>query len=324
MFQYAELDPPSINDQQVLVEVHAAGVNPIDTKVRAAPERFPVTLPCIPGCDAAGIVVDVGKQVTQFHSGDEVYFSQPGFNERQGTYAEQVAVDAELVALKPRTLSFEQAVAAPLVCITAWEALYDRTRLQAGQTVLIHAGAGGVGHVAIKLAKIAGACVITTVSGDDKANFAKSLGADEVLDYKTQDLVDGVMAWTKGVGVDIAFDTVGSHVLQSTFTCVKPYGDVVSLLQPTTDTDWREARNRNLRFSFELMLSAVMLEMSTAKQHQAEILSRCANLIDEGKLSVHVNRTFPLEQAAAAHDFLEQQHPIGKIVLGVRPPFSTG
>lgn len=312
---YGDQPVPVITDHQVLVKVKAAGVNPIDTKLRAAPERFPVSLPCIPGCDAAGEVITVGTNVTDFNIGDAVYFSQPGFNKRQGTYAEYVAVDASLLAHKPSSLTFEQAASAPLVLITAWEALHDRARIQPGQTVLIHAGAGGVGHVAIQLAKLAGANVITTVSNEHKAEFVSQLGAGKTIIYKQQNFVEEVLNWTQGNGVDIVFDTVGPAVLEDSFLCVKPYGDVVTILQPGTDINWSNARKRNLRFAFELMLSPVTMELETAKQHQGNILKKCTTLFDENKLHIEVAKAFKLKDTKAAHDFLEKQHPIGKLAI---------
>jgi len=316
VLQYGDIPMPgNCGKNQVLVCIKAIGINPIDCKIRTSPERFPVTFPVIPGCDGAGIVETTGSQVKNFKPGDEVYFSQPGFHNRQGTYAEYALVDAGLLALKPRALSFEQAAAAPLVFITAWEALHDRARISNGQTVLIHAGAGGVGHAAIQLAKQAGAKVITTVSSEEKAKFAKRLGADLIIHYCTQDVVAEVLRWTDGNGVDIAFDTVGSEVLQSCFHCIKPYGDVVTILQSTPDTDWDEARKRNVRFSLELMLTPVLLELEYAKQHQAEILRRCAALFNENKITVEIARTFALQDAATAQRFLEQNHPAGKLVL---------
>ena len=316
VLQYGEMEAPGeCGSTQALVHVKAIGINPIDTKIRAAPERFPVSFPVIPGCDGAGIVQAVGNQVKNFKPGDAVYFSQPGFNQRQGTYAEYVMVDASLLALKPHSLSFEQAAAAPLVLITAWEALYDRARITDGQTVLIHAGAGGVGHVAIQLAKLAGARVITTVSNAEKANFVKRLGADQIIHYPTQYLIAEVMQYTDGKGVDIALDTVGADVLQSCFSCIKPYGDVVTILQPTKDTDWGEARKRNVRFSLELMLSPVLMELDDAKCHQADILRQCAALFEQGRLAVEIAQTFDLSNAAAAQRYLEQNHPAGKLVM---------
>ena len=316
VLRYGDVKPPyQCGDDQVLVHIKAIGINPIDTKIRAAPERFPVSFPVIPGCDGAGVVEAVGRHVQNFKRGDDVYFSQPGFNNRQGTYAEYTLVDASLLALKPRSLSFEQAAAVPLVFITAWEALYDRARVTSGQTILIHAGAGGVGHAAIQLAKLTGAKVITTVSTDEKADFVKRLGADKIINYQTQDIAAEVSQWTAGKGVDIAFDTVGSNVLQSCLSCVKYYGDVVTILQPTPDTNWSDARIRNVRFSLELMLTPVLMELADAKLHQAEILRQCATLFDENKLTIEIARTFDLAEAAAAQHFLEQDHPIGKLVL---------
>jgi len=318
VLQYGEMPSPQhCTDHQVLVRIKAIGINPIDIKIRTAPDRFPVTFPVIPGCDGAGIVDSVGTQVQHFKPGDEVYFSQPGFNGRQGSYAEYVLVDDDLLALKPHSLSFEQAAAAPLVLITAWEALHDRTNLCSGQTVLIHAGAGGVGHVAIQLAKLAGAHVITTVSNDQKASFAKHLGADHVINYCSQNVITAVLDWTNGKGVDIAFDTVGSNVLQSCFSCIKPYGDVVTILQPTSDMNWSDARLRNTRFSMEMMLSPVLLELPEGKSHQAEILRQCAQLFDANQLTIEVARVFNLSEAADAQQYLEQNHHIGKIVLTI-------
>ncbi|SET56157.1 NADPH2:quinone reductase [Nitrosomonas marina] len=316
VLQFGERNfPEPCGENQVLVSIKAAGINPVDCKIRAAPDRFPVSYPVIPGCDGAGIVEAVGNNVKTFKPGDSIYFSQPGFNRRQGTYAEYVHVDQALLAKKPESLSYQQAAAAPLVLITAWEALHGRARISAGQTVLIHAGAGGVGHVAIQLAKLAGAHVITTVSSDEKAEFVKRLGADKTINYKLENVSEAVMRWTDDSGVDIALDTVGPSVLQNCFSCVKPYGDVVTILQPAADTDWREARLRNLRFSFELMLTPVMLELDSAMQLQGEILRRCAILMEEGKLTVEIAKTFDLAEAAVAQDYLEKQHPLGKVVL---------
>ncbi|MBL8496231.1 alcohol dehydrogenase [Nitrosomonas sp. JL21] len=316
VLQYGDLPfAGQCEDHQVLVRIKAAGINPIDYKIRSAPDRFPVTFPVIPGCDGAGIVETVGRQVRNCKPGDEVYFSQPGFNNRQGTYAEYVLVDAHLVAMKPASLTFEQAAAVPLVAITAWEALHDRARLSSGQTVLIHAGAGGIGHIAIQLAKRAGAIVATTVSNDEKADFVERLGADKIINYRTQDVVDEIMQWTNGQGVDTVFDTVGGSVLQECFRYVKCYGDVITILQPSADFNWSEARLRNIRFSFELMLTPVLLELEDAKSHQADILRQCATLFDDDQLSIQVARVFDLAEAASAQHYLEQNHPLGKLVL---------
>jgi len=171
--------------------------------------------------------------------------------------------------------------------------------------------------VAIQLAKLAGANVIATVSNAEKAAFVAQLGADKTINYKTQEVVTEVLNWTDGKGVDVAFDTVGPAVLQNCFDCVKPYGDVVTILQPAANTDWSEARKRNVRFSMELMLTPILLELEDAKQHQGEILRQCAALFDENKLTIRLAKTFSLSEASAAQDFLERDHPMGKIVLTI-------
>ncbi|MBD3670427.1 MAG: zinc-dependent alcohol dehydrogenase family protein [Gammaproteobacteria bacterium] len=315
---YKEAPVPELTGaNQVLVRIHSAGINPIDTKIRSAADRFPIELPAILGCDAAGVIETIGDQVDGFAVGDEVFWCQVPFNGRCGNYAEYAVVDAALLAKKPANIDFNQAAAAPLVLITAWEALFDRYALRDGQRVLVQAGAGGVGHVAIQLAKQAGARVITTVSTEDKADFVRSLGADEVINYREQDVHAAVMDWTEGEGVDMALDTVGGKVLSETFPCVRVYGDVVTILQPAADTDWSQARLRNLRTSLELMLSPTMLERPQDLAHQGEILRQAAGLFAEGKLKVEVARRFPLAEATKAHRFLEQEAPMGKVVLEV-------
>ncbi|MEW5755304.1 MAG: zinc-dependent alcohol dehydrogenase family protein [Pseudomonadota bacterium] len=314
-----ETNPPHISSpNQVLVRIKAAGINPVDTKMRQAPERFPLHMPAILGCDGAGIVEETGANVTRFSPGDEVYFCQCGFNGRQGTYAEYAAVDECFLAHKPKALTFAEAAAAPLVLITAWEALYDRVTVNPGQQVLIHAGAGGVGHVAIQLAKLAGARVATTVSSAAKAEFVKILGAEKVIRYKEQDFVQAIREWGNGNhGVDIALDTVGGPLIEKTFGAVRVYGDVVTILQPPPDINWGEARKRNLRFTQELMLSPTLMEIDEAKLHQGWILEQCAKLFEQNRLSIKVAKTFDLADVAKAHEYLENEHPIGKVVLMV-------
>jgi NADPH:quinone reductase len=159
--------------------------------------------------------------------------------------------------------------------------------------------------------------VAVTVSDDDKAAFARQLGAEHVINYRHEDVTAAVLAWTDQQGVDIAFDTVGGKVLDDCFSCAKPYGDVVTILAPTADTQWGEARTRNLRFSMELMLSPVLLGLESAKRHQADILRRCAALFDQSRLRIAIAARFPLDQAAAAQACLEQQHPVGKLILSL-------
>lgn len=306
---------PLRSDNEVLVRLKAAGVNPLDTKLRAKASPYPLHPPVVLGCDGAGVVAAVGTSVTKFKTGDEVYFCRCGFGNHTGTYAEYVTVEEHLLANKPKRLDFASAAAAPLVLITAWESLHDRAHVANEQTVLIHGGAGGVGHVAVQLAHHRGARIATTVSSASKASFTESLGAERPILYKTEDFVEGIMAWTEGQGVAMALDTVGGATFQQTFAAVRCYGDLVTLLQPAANVDWTVARQRNLRIGFELMLSPLLNDMPEAQQHQGEILRQCANLIDAGKLKIHVAEVFPLAEAAKAHNLLEREAPMGKLVL---------
>ncbi|AFZ15027.1 NADPH:quinone reductase [Crinalium epipsammum PCC 9333] len=316
VLQLQEVPDPKIEkDTEILVRLRAAGINPIDTKLRKRGTFYPNQMPAILGCDGAGIIEAVGANVQKFQVGDEVYFCQGGLGAKTGNYAELVVVDERFVARKPASISFAEAAAAPLVLITAWEALYDRGRLEAGRKVLIHAGAGGVGHVAIQLAKLQGADVCTTVGSEEKAEFVRNLGADYPILYKQTDFVQATLDSTKGEGVDLAFDTVGGDIFTQTFPAVMVYGDIVTILEPDSSTNWKVARNRNLRISLELMLTPMAEGMVSAQQDQAKILEQCAGLIDEGKLKIHLSKTFPLEAAAEAHKLLEVGSTTGKIAL---------
>ncbi len=308
-------DPIVQTDTEILVRLHAAGINPIDTKLRRRGTFYPEQMPAILGCDGAGVVEAVGANVRRFRVGDEVYFCAGGLGAKLGNYAERAVVDERFVARKPASVSFAEAAVAPLVLITAWEALFDRGRLEAGQRVLIHAGAGGVGHVAIQLAKIKDAEVCTTIGSQDKARLVRQLGADHPILYKQTDFVQAALDWTGGEGVDLAFDTVGGKTFYETFPAVRVYGDVVTILEPDTATNWKTARSRNLRISFELMLTPMLQGLVAAQQHQAEILQQCATWIDEGKLKIHLSQTFALQDAAAAHKAIETGSTTGKIAL---------
>lgn len=318
VLQLATVPTPKIQSPtEILVELKAAGVNPIDTKLRRRGTFYPKLMPAILGCDGAGIVVAIGTGVHRFAIGDEVYFCNAGLGGHPGNYAEYATVDERFASKKPNSISFVEAAAAPLVLITAWEALYDRGRIEAGMRVLIHAGAGGVGHVAIQLAQLMGASVCTTVSTEQKAEFARSLGADKAIFYKKVDFGEAVLEWTNGEGVELAFDTVGGNTFSQTFPAVQIGGDLVTILEPNASTNWQVARNRNLRISFELMLTPMLQGLVDLQQHQAHILSECAQLIDDGQLKIHVSQVFPLADAAAAHRLLESGSVMGKLVLQI-------
>ncbi|MDJ0713654.1 MAG: zinc-dependent alcohol dehydrogenase family protein [Prochloraceae cyanobacterium] len=315
-----EVPKPQIEKPtEILVKLKAAGVNPIDTKLRRRGTFYPEQMPAILGCDGAGIVEAVGASVARFQPGDGVYFCAGGLGKRgTGNYAQFTVIEEKFVAHKPSSLSFAEAAAAPLVLITAWESLYDRGRLKSGQKVLIHGGAGGVGHVAIQLAKLEGAEVCTTVSSPDKARLARKLGADYPIVYTNTDFVKAVLDWTQGQGVDLVFDTVGGKTFYDSCNTVRFYGDMVTILEPLPEFgNLKIARQRNLRISLELMLTPALKGLVPAQQHQTEILKQCASWIDEGKLKIHLSQTFRLKEAAAAHQAIETGSTTGKIALFV-------
>ncbi len=316
VLEVREVPEPQIEKPtEILVHLKAAGVNPIDTKLRNRGTFYPENQQAILGCDGAGIIEAIGTDVSKFAIGDEVYFCDGGLGGKRGNYAQKTVVDEKFAARKPSSISFVEAAASPLVLITAWEALRDRASMQPEQKVLIHAGAGGVGHVAIQLAKLHKAKVCTTVGNEEKANFVRTLGADKAILYKDTDFIQAVLDWTDGEGVDIGFDTVGKETFGRTFAATKIYGDVVTILEADSSTDWKIARSRNLSISYELMLIPMLQGLVAAQQHQASILTQCAELMDSGQLKIHVNKVFPLSQAVEAHRLLEAGSISGKIVL---------
>lgn len=317
VLQLQDIPQPNIEkDTEILVRLKAAGVNPIDTKLRKRGTFYPDQTPAVLGCDGAGIVEAIGSAVSKFNIGDEVYFCNGGLGGPTGNYAEYAVIDERFAAKKPASLSFAEAAAAPLVLLTAWEALYDRARLQAGQKVLIHAGAGGVGHVAIQLAKLQGAEVCTTVGDEEKAEFVRQLGADLAILYKETDFVQATLDWTDGEGADIVFDTVGGETFYKSCPAVRVYGDIVTILEPAPeDGNLKVARLRNLRISLELMLTPMFQGLVKYQEDQAKILQQCATMIDEGRLKIHLGKTFPLQEAVAAHRLQETGSMTGKIVL---------
>lgn len=317
VLRLAEIPKPTLEKEtELLIKLKAAGINPIDTKLRQRGTLFPEPSPHVLGCDGAGIIEAVGSGVTRFKPGDEVYFCQGGLGGKRGNYTEYIVVDERFVATKPNSLSFAEAACAPLVLITAWEALFDRARLQTGQRVLIQAGAGGVGHVAIQLAKLQNTEVCTTVSSEEKANFVRDLGADLAILYPQDDVIQSVLDWTQGEGVDVGFDTVGAEIFYQTCACVKIYGDIVTILEPDPVLgNLKVARNRNLRISLELMLTPLLEHSLDEQIQQAKILQQCARWIDQGLLKIHLNKTYPLEEATLAHQELQSGSMMGKLAL---------
>ena len=319
VLKLADIPIPELPDaDHIRVRLHAAGINPLDTKLRKTAAYHPDRIPCVLGCDGAGVVESVGANVHRFSPGDEVYFFNGGLGAEQGNYAEYTVVHQDYAAFKPRHISMEEAAALPLVLITAWEALLDRACLGENNTVLIHAAAGGVGHIAVQLAKQAGATVLGTVGTTEKATWITRLGADRVFVYKDVDFVQAVLDETHGKGADVVFDTVGGETYCRSIPCTKVYGRIVTLLQNDCSPEQNKlARLRNLALISELMLSPSILGMHEERIHQRRILEEGARLIEAGKMMVKVSHTLPLEEAASAHAMIEEGHTTGKIVLSI-------
>lgn len=318
VLEQQELAEPNITkDTEVKIKIQAAGVNPIDTKVRSMAMFYPDNLPAVLGCDLAGEVIEIGAAVTDFEVGDKVWACHGGLGAEQGNYAQFTVIESQYLSAMPKTIDFNTAAAGPLVLITAWGALFDRGRLQAGETVLIHAGAGGVGHVAIQLAKAKGARVITTVSSTEKAEWVKSLGADEVILYTEENVQQRIDQLTQGEGVDLTFDTVGGDVFTESITLTAHFGRIVTLLA-VDSVDLSEARIRNLSISFELMLVPMLRNLNQARKQHIKILQQCAEYIDNKQLIIKVAKVYSLADASVVHQLIETGHTTGKYVLNIK------
>ncbi|MBF2035358.1 MAG: zinc-binding dehydrogenase [Leptolyngbyaceae cyanobacterium T60_A2020_046] len=311
-----EVPIPEIQSEtEVRVRLKAASVNPVDAKIRQRGPYLNANEPAILGCDGAGIVESVGAGVRHFSPGDAVFFCSGGLGGDRGTYADYAIVDESHLALKPPQLNFVEAAAVPLVLIAAWEALYDRAAITAGQRVLIHGGAGGVGHVALQLAKLRGAVVATTVRDEAQAQLVAQLGADHCIYYPRIEFREAIRVWTEGQGVDVVLDTVGEPVLSQSFEITRLGGQVITLLAPTAETNWAIARTHNLRVGFELMLTPALHGLSDARRYQTKILESCKRWVEIGQFQIHIGHTFPLEAVADAHRWIESGDGIGKTVL---------
>jgi NADPH:quinone reductase-like Zn-dependent oxidoreductase len=285
---------PEPKDDEILVRVFAAGVNPVDAKVRAGMFKQPgAPMPFIPGYDISGVVEKTGAKATKFKAGDEVYAYLS--LERGGGYAEYAIAKESEVAAKPKTLTHEQAAAVPLAALTAWQALFEKAKMTEGQTVLIHGGSGGVGSFAVQLAKARGAKVIATASAANQ-DFLKELGADQPIDYRAQKFEEVAK------DVDVVLDTVAGETLRRSYDVVKKGGFIVSILDPPNKA---EMEKRGIR-------GTVFLVEPNAGQ-----LAQVAQLIDAKKVKPFVSQTFPLAEAAKAQVAIETGHTRGKIVLRV-------
>ena len=312
-----DIEKPELpSPHHLRVKLSAAAVNPLDTKLRAKPIYYPDRLPAILGCDGAGIVEKTGSAVTRFKVGDAVFFNNGGIGDEPGCYAEYTTLHEEYCAASPANLGLQDSAALPLVLLTAWEALVERVNLQAGQTILIHAAAGGVGHIAVQLAHHLGAHIAVTVSDDKKAGLAQGLGAEKIIRYKEKDFVQDMVEWSGGKGVDVVFDTVGGETFLRSLNAARIGGKVVSLLAtPLAAADVQLARLRNLSLCYELMLTPQVMKLHDERIRQRKILEQGAQLVEAGKLGVLVSYALPLTEAQQAHRLIEQGGVTGKIIL---------
>lgn len=307
---------PELRDTDVLVEVHATSVNPVDTKVRqrSSGREYPITL----GYDVSGVVLQCGARVTQWKAGDEIFAAPNLF--RNGANAEYVAVDARSAARKPRNVDHATAAVLPLVSQTAWEALHLRARIHPGHTVVVHAGAGGVGHIAVQLAKLHGCRVITTAGRPESIAFCRDmLRADEVIDYRSTNVVERVKELTGGKGAPVIFDTVGGDVFLQSLDAAAVNGQVVTILGASASTADRGQflLYRNVTVHYEFMGIPTAYEIEP--ERPGELLAGIARLVEAGLLRPHVSHRFPLERVADGHRQVETSRTIGKVAIALEP-----
>jgi len=309
-----DVPEPTPGEQELLIEVRASALNPVDCKLRSGKFRAPRDLPIVPGFDASGVVVGMGPRVEGFKEGDEVFVFPSVF--RDGAHAERVTVDYRTAARKPAKLDHPTAALLPLVTITAWEAVHTRCRLHHGETILIQGGAGGVGHIAIQLAKAHGCRVLTTAGHDDSIALCKQLQADEVINYKQHDVAERVKELTDGRGCEVVLDCVGGDVFKQCLDCVAPEGRLATIVGVPAEADLSKLflLHASLHTVF---IGAADLYQSGLRRH-GSILQTAAELADADKLIPHLFKTYPLEDLAAAHTQQETQRTVGKIGIAVR------
>lgn len=300
-FELTDMPLPEPAAHEVRVKVRAASVNPVDYKIRRSGSWAGVPMPAILGYDAAGVVDAIGANVTSLKPGDEVFYSARIFG-RQGTYAEYHVEDAAIVAKKPPTLSFEQAASLPLAAITAYDAIVTFFQTKPGDTVLVHAGAGGVGVFAVQLAKAAGARVLAT-GRSENTELIKSIGADEVIDYRKVRFEEEVLRLTDGRGVDAAYDTVGGDTITRSIECVRPYGKLATIVSVGGSINGMQIKNQSLYFGF--------------MERTREKIQTLATLASREQVRPVIDSTFPLERVADAHRKLEGGGMRGKIVITI-------
>ncbi|MCL1077960.1 quinone oxidoreductase [Parashewanella spongiae] len=310
VFQMAEKAKPVAKSGHMVVEVKATSVNPLDSMLRSIELPWSNNLPEVLHGDVAGIVTEIGTDVTDFNVGDEVYGMAGGINGADGALAEFMLVDARLMALKPKTLTMKQAAALPLVAITSYEALVDKMAVQSGDNILIHGTTGGVGHIAVQLAKVLGATVTSTYAPANEA-LAKTVGADNLVDFTKESVSQYVEKYTDGMGFDKIFDPVAGDNIQKSFEAAKYNGHVTTTL-PIADP--LQVALKSLSFHSVLMLIPLCHGLNHASH--GRILTYIAELVDAGKITPIIDESnFSIWEVAKAHDLLESGKAVGKITL---------
>lgn len=306
-FELSEVPKPVPQAGQVLVRVHATSINPLDYQVRRGDYPDLVPLPAITGHDVSGVVEAIGPGVSAFAPGDEVWYT-PQIFDGQGSYAEYHVAAESIIARKPASLSHLEAASLSLVGGTVWEALTVRAVLRVGESILIHGGAGGVGHVAIQVAKAMGARVFTTVR-EANADFVRSLGADVVIDYTQEDYVEAIMRETAGHGVDVVFDTIGGDTLSRSADALAQLGRVVSIVDIAQPQNLVQAWGKNASYHFVF-----------TRQNRGK-LDELSALVERGQLRPHVGAVYSLADIPLAHARLESANNglLGKIAIAVEP-----
>lgn len=316
-FELAEVEKPIAKMNHVIIEVKATSLNPVDHKLLTIERGINPELPAILHMDVAGVITEVGEGVTNYKVGDEVYGCAGGLQSKDGkldgALADFMQADTCLIAHKPKSLSFAQAAALPLVAITAYEALVDRCHVSVGDNVLIHAGLGGVGHVAVQIARSLGAVVTTTVSTPEKAKKAKEFGAHNIVFYKDEAVEDYVNRLTHGKGFDVVFDTVGGDTLDKSFESARVSGQIAAVIGLNTH-DLSPMHLKGL--SLHLIFMLLPMITGEGRGRHAEILQEVAKLVDGGKLTPLLDsHQFTFAQAKEAHDLFKSGRHVGKIVL---------
>ncbi|MBB2989586.1 NADPH:quinone reductase-like Zn-dependent oxidoreductase [Mycolicibacterium iranicum] len=305
-FELRDVPVPLVEPRQVRVRVHATAVNPLDLQIRRGDYADQVPLPAIIGHDISGVIEEVGGHVTEFRAGDEVYYTPRIFG-GPGSYAEQHIADVELVGRKPKNLSHLEAASLTLVGGTVWESLVTRAQLTVGETILVHGGAGGVGTIAIQIAKAIGAQVLTTARASEH-EFVRSLGADAAIDYASADYVDAVAEITHGKGVDVVLDTIGGATLTRSPLALADSGRVVSIVDIAQPQNLIEAWGRNAAYHFVF-----------TRQNRGK-LDALTTLVERGLVMPVIGATLPLARVGEAHDVLENRRDYalrGKVAIDV-------